>query len=190
MKVMERSMTMKYLTPKKLFILLELILIIGIVTYSMVKTYRAIDNDYKQDTFQKREYFNQEDADNAILINHIEAYEKITDYDKALINTYLKQIELASHDFYGEYYTVLPTISYYYVRVIKVQSNQVLNPTIYITFRVSPYLGPHNVIGEDEVTFSANYMGEVGLVEFQHLATYDLPENMKDLVKKKVPVAE
>jgi len=43
------------------------------------------------------------------------------------------------------------------------------------------------VIGEDEITFSANYVGEIALVEYQHIITYDLPEDMKGLIKNKLP---
>ena len=187
MKVIERSDIMKNLTPKKILILIEILAIIGIVVFSVVNTYKNMYYKTKQDVFVKVEDISLEDNEHKYRENEIVAFEKLSDYEKAFINTYLKLIEAAAHEFYSEYYTELPTISYYYVRVTKLQSNQVLNPTIYITFRVSPYLGAYNVIGEDEITFSANYVGEIALVEYQHITTYDLPENMKDLIKKKLP---
>ena len=185
MKDIERSGIMKHLTPKRILILLELLVIVGIVVYSVVNAYRKIGIHTKQDVFVKLEDI--EETEYKYQENEIVAFEKLSDYEKAFINTYLKLIESATHEFYSEYYTELPTVSYYYVRVTKLQSNQVLNPTLYITFRVSPYLGSHNVIGEDEITFSANYVGEIALVEYQHIITYDLPENMKGLIKNKLP---
>ncbi len=110
--------------------------------------------------------------------------EKSKLYDSLLINTYLSQITKASDNFYKEYYTITPSVNYYSVSVKEVTSD---NNTSYITFRTLPYLGPHDTIGIDEITFSADYLGNVQLNSFKHIISYHLPDNLKNLEKKKVP---
>ncbi len=104
--------------------------------------------------------------------------------DQLLVNTYLKRIEEASNNFYEEYYTLLPIVNYYSVTVKECSSEGRLGR---VTFTSNPYLGPHDSIGIDEITFSADYLGNVKLESFQHIISYYLPDNLKDLEKKRVP---
>ncbi|WP_250227341.1 DUF3888 domain-containing protein [Anaeropeptidivorans aminofermentans] len=105
-------------------------------------------------------------------------------YNQLLVNTYLTKIEEASNDFYDEYYTTSPIINYYSVFVKDITSN---NTTYYVTFISEPYLGPHDTIGIDEITFSADYLGNVKPEKFNHIISYKLPDNLKELEKKRVP---
>ena len=105
-------------------------------------------------------------------------------YDQAIINTYLDKISSASNDFYDEYYTKLPSVMYYTVSIkdiVSEKSNSI------ITFNSYPYLGPHDTIGIDEITFVADYMGNVRLQSFNHIVSYHLPDNLKHLEKKVIP---
>lgn len=104
-------------------------------------------------------------------------------YENALINTYLADLQQASDEYYKDYFTNSPTIAYYYVELIELRSDNKNNPSIYITFLTMPFIGPHDIIGEDEITFLASYTGEVKLVGFKHLKSYELPENLKGLEK-------
>lgn len=105
--------------------------------------------------------------------------------DKAFIYTYLKAIKNASDDFYSDYYYIAPTISYYSVFLKEVKALGNNTSQISITFHTLPYLGPHDTIGEDEITFLTDYTGKVELKQFKHLKSYDLPRNLQDLEKKK-----
>ncbi len=121
---------------------------------------------------------------NQDIVPSFTSSEKSKSYDSLLINTYLSVITKASNSFYKEYYTVDPEVNYYSVSVKEVTSD---NRTSYVTFRTLPYLGPHDTIGIDEITFSADYLGYVQLNNFKHIISYHLPDNLKDLEKKKVP---
>lgn len=101
-------------------------------------------------------------------------------YESLLINTYLKKITEASDNFYKEYYTISPSINYYSVSLKEVSGNDSIS---YVTFQTTPYLGAHNTIGIDEITFSADYTGIVTLDTFHHIVSYPLPEHLKDLEK-------
>ncbi|HML37152.1 MAG TPA: DUF3888 domain-containing protein, partial [Bacillota bacterium] len=105
----------------------------------------------------------------------------------AIINTYLERIHAASTDFYAEYFTIEPRTDYYTVTVEKITSDGPNNPTSLITFVCEPFVGPHDPIGRDEITFSADYTGAIELKEFKHIKSYTLPDNLKSLVKKKIP---
>lgn len=101
-----------------------------------------------------------------------------------LVNTYLKRIQRVSDSFYQEYYTVVPTVTSGEVRVKELQSDSTKGQ---VTFTVEPFLGPHDTIGVDEITFSADYMGNIKVEEVKHIISYSLPDNLKDLEKKRVP---
>lgn len=105
-------------------------------------------------------------------------------YNQLLVNTYLTKIIRASDQFYDEYYTFSPTLNYYSIFVKKISSDK---RTFYVTFTSSPYIGPHDTIGIDEITFSADYLGNVKLEDFNHLKSYHLPDNLKNLEKKQFP---
>ncbi len=109
---------------------------------------------------------------------------EINKYDQAIINTYLDKIKSASNDFYNEYYAKLPSVMYYTVsikNIVSEKSNSI------ITFNSYPYLGPHDTIGIDEITFIADYMGNVKLQSFNHIVSYHLPDNLRHLEKKRIP---
>lgn len=109
---------------------------------------------------------------------------EINKYDQAIINTYLDKIKSASNDFYNEYYAKLPSVMYYTVSIkdiVSEKSNSI------ITFNSYPYLGPHDTIGIDEITFVADYMGNVKLQSFNHIVSYHLPDNLRHLEKKRIP---
>lgn len=104
-------------------------------------------------------------------------------YEEALINTYLSAIRNATEGYYADYYTVTPTVSYYSVELKEIRSSGQMNPSVYMTFLSMPYVGPHDTVGEDELIFLASYTGEVTLIDFQHIKSYELPDNLKDLIK-------
>ena len=109
---------------------------------------------------------------------------KQCNFERLLVNTYLSKIVEASNDFYEEYYTMSPIISYYSTTVKDFSSDDRLS---FVTFISNSYLGPHDSIGIDEITFSADYIGTIKLERFNHIISYHLPDNLKSLEKKIVP---
>lgn len=104
-----------------------------------------------------------------------------------LINTYLKHQQDASDDFYDEYFIINPTVAFYNVWVKDISVNSSTNPTGTITFISTPFVSAHWNVGIDEITFSADYVGNVELVEFKHIISYPLPDHLKSLIKKPIP---
>ena len=90
--------------------------------------------------------------------------------DVALTNSYLSHIQEACHTYYAEKGEEIPTVSWYYVTLKELKADdQAANPTVHITFTLMPYVGAHNPVGVDEVTFAASYTGQVTLVEYKRV---------------------
>lgn len=123
------------------------------------------------------------------VITTMHSYQTEAECNKLLINTYLNAIQQATNVFYSQYYTINPTVSFYVVTVkeIKYEKKSGTNINCLITFISEPYIGPHDSIGKDEITFSASYTGDVAIENFEHILSYHLPEHLKDLEKKTLP---
>lgn len=88
--------------------------------------------------------------------------------DVTLINSYLSHIQDACRAYYAEKGEELPVVSWYYVSLKELKADtEALNPTVHITFTLMPYVGAHDPVGLDEVTFAASYTGQVTLVEYK-----------------------
>lgn len=104
--------------------------------------------------------------------------------NKALIYLFLDKLQEQSDLFYEPYYTINPTIAHYMTSVKDIEEK---GAQINITFSTLPYIGPHDTIGEDEITFSINYSGEIALVDFRHLKSDSLPDHLKSIEKGVLP---
>lgn len=124
----------------------------------------------KNDTIKREQVYNDS--------NSVLTQESSNNCDSLLVNTYLTRIIDASDDFYKEYYTILPIVNYYSIQVKEYISDSRLSQ---ITFLSYPYLGPHDTIGIDEITFTADYLGNVELKSFTHIESYHLPDNLRNL---------
>ena len=86
-----------------------------------------------------------------------------------------------SNLFYAPYCTASPAVAYYSATV------QEGGATICITFTILPYIGPHEAIGEDVVTFCVNPSGGIMDMAFKHLKSYSLPDNLRHLERGRLP---
>ena len=123
--------------------------------------------------------------DNACVLPTMHELQSVR--DNALVWTYLPKIQERSDNFYAVYYTINPSVVSYNTTVKEVYEKDGL---IYITFTSLPYIGPHDAVGEDEITFSVKYTGEIEAQDFKHLKSYPLPDNLKDIEKGPLPPME
>lgn len=90
--------------------------------------------------------------------------------DVALVNSYLTHIQDACRAYYAERNEEIPIVSWYYVSLKELKAAaQSANPTVHITFTLMPYVGAHNPVGIDEVTFAASCTGQITLVEYRRV---------------------
>ncbi|WMJ22803.1 DUF3888 domain-containing protein [Paludicola sp. MB14-C6] len=111
-------------------------------------------------------------------------YKTESDCNTVIVKTYLKAIQNASNDFYSDYFTITPTVDFHRITVKQILSQ---HTTSIIVFTSEPFIGPHDTVGIDEISFYAYETGEVKLKEFKHIVSYSVPQNLKDIVKKPIP---
>lgn len=104
--------------------------------------------------------------------------------DDALVRLFSNAIQEKSDLFYEPYYTAPPDIAFYSTTVKRIEKK---GSQIYVTFYTLPYVGAHNTIGDDEITFSINNLGEIAMMDFKHLANRTLPDHLKDIAKGMPP---
>jgi hypothetical protein len=56
-----------------------------------------------------------------------------------------------------------------------------------ITLEVRPYIGPHDTVGIDHITFKVRVNGEVTLEKFEHIKSFPIPQNLQGIIKKWPP---
>lgn len=103
------------------------------------------------------------------------------DYDHAIVLTYLKDMRAASDNYYNDYYTVAPQIDYYSTDIQRINKS---GSKAFISFITLPYLGAHNTVGKDRITFVVDATSNIELYAFEHLCSYDLPDFLKDLERE------
>lgn len=107
-----------------------------------------------------------------------------SEYEQLLVRTYLHDMQAAIDNFYDEYFTIAPKIEYFntYIKDVIKQ-----NGLIEVTFIADPFIGPHDTVGTDEITFTVDFRGDVELKKYNHVVSYSLPENLSKLSIKPIP---
>ena len=102
----------------------------------------------------------------------------------ALLEPYIRKSIV---DYYGNYLSYSPTFSPKYVDIIQVDKLKDQGEIYKITLEVSPYIGPHNVIGRDIITFRIKNMTNITVEKYKHVESFKIPPNYKNIVKKWPP---
>jgi hypothetical protein len=90
-------------------------------------------------------------------------------YETALINTYAKKIQLAITAYYQDDNVMAPSYTIRLKSVTAETKEGTQNTSAKIVFEAEPYVGPHNTVGIDELTFLASYNGDVTLIDYLHI---------------------
>ncbi|MFT3985829.1 MAG: DUF3888 domain-containing protein [Lachnospiraceae bacterium] len=104
--------------------------------------------------------------------------------EELIIALFIEDITSASDDFYDEYVTMTPTIYNYEIKVQKISKEL---GKINITFGIYPMIGAHNPVGYDEASYQIDSSGNKTFSSFVHLKTYEIPDHLKDMIKKALP---
>ncbi|MBE5980889.1 MAG: hypothetical protein E7249_17480 [Paenibacillaceae bacterium] len=103
--------------------------------------------------------------------------------DELIIALFIEDITSASDGFYEEYFTMTPAIYNYEIKVKKISKKQ---GKINITFGIISMLGAHDPVGYDEASYQIDSSGNKTFISFVHLKTYDIPDHLKNLIKKEL----
>ncbi|SET40315.1 DUF3888 domain-containing protein [Paenibacillus sp. NFR01] len=83
--------------------------------------------------------------------------------------------------YYSKKLTVIPTFDPFIgssVERVKYQPSG-----IDVTVTVIPYVGPHNSVGKDRMTFHISNLGKVTATDYKHLEDYKLPPNWQYIIR-------
>ena len=104
--------------------------------------------------------------------------------DELIIALFVDDIRSVSDNFYSDYFTMTPAIYNY---EINIQDLSMKNGNINVTFGITPMIGAHDPVGYDEATYQIDSSGKKTFISFAHLKTYNIPDHLKDLIKKELP---
>ena len=107
------------------------------------------------------------------------------EYFTAFVSTILQaQTQEAINDYYEPYLSENPFVQPWFTKVINVE--RPFDYQFLIKLEVTPFLGAHNPVALDHLTFKADIDGVV-LLKFEHLESYELPPHLNDLLIKPLP---
>lgn len=104
--------------------------------------------------------------------------------DELIIALFIEDITSASDSFYDEYFTMPPAIYNYEIKVQKISKEL---GKINITFGINSMIGAHDPVGYDEASYQIDSSGNKTFISFVHLKTYNIPDHLKNLIKKELP---
>ena len=105
-------------------------------------------------------------------------------YQDVFVTLLAPYIQKAIDDYYGQLLTTSPIYTPEYVEILNVERPMGYRTFSYIIkLQVKPYVGPHFVVGIDQLTISVG-SGAVKVEKYEHLKSYDLPPNLQDMIKK------
>jgi len=108
--------------------------------------------------------------------------------DKIVMTLLIPKIQKSVDDFYEPYISIEPTVAAYLgdSKITSIVGD--VGSSIYtVTVELEPYVGPHISIGRDKMTFEISADGTVNMKKYEHLKSYDLPQNLQSLIKKPLP---
>ena len=106
--------------------------------------------------------------------------------NRLIFTLFNSELQQATNDFYSEYLSDNPCLANYSGKVLSVKKN---DHGYYIKFAIQPYTGPHWPVGDDELEYFVDNIGDVTLLRFSHKKNYDWPEWLGVKVKKPIPLS-
>ena len=108
--------------------------------------------------------------------------------DELIIALFMDNIIADSSKFYDNYFPASYPIEYFNyefkIKDIKKEGEPI---NIHITFETTPVIGAHIPVGNDEITYKVDTLGNKTLVNFIHKKSYEIPERLKPNMIKPYP---
>lgn len=112
-------------------------------------------------------------------------------YQDIFVSLLQPYVDKATDSFYSKYLSYLPGSAPYFNDVLSVErvkeENQPRRFEFLVKLEVLPYIGPHNSVGRDIITFRINASGEVTLEKFEHVESFPIAPDYQDIIKKWPP---
>ena len=102
--------------------------------------------------------------------------------DELVIALFIEDITEEIMNFYSEYYS--GEIAVYNYKVIIADIGKKDPGFISVKFGVTPQVGAHNPLGYDELAYRVDSSGNIELVGYEHLKTYEVSEKFQKYIIK------
>lgn len=101
-----------------------------------------------------------------------------------VIDLLFSQVQNEVNHYYKDYLTQLPLVAPFMMELISIERTSEIGPEGYlVTVEANPYLGAHNSVGTDHITFGINLYG-IQFIEFKHIKSEELmPKHQKYIIK-------
>lgn len=124
-------------------------------------------------------------ATHAETINQPPSPSKELLYQDVFISLLMPHIQRPINHYYSKLLTETPVVYPYFVDVVEVERLQGYRSFDFmVRLKVDSVVGPHISVGTDLLTFRLDSSGKVKLVKFEHIKTYEFPNNWKHILKK------
>jgi hypothetical protein len=110
-----------------------------------------------------------------------------------VITLLMPEIQTAVNNFYFDYLNSPPTtLPYISSKIIEINGGAhihegVNNSHYEITVVVEPYIGAHVSVGSDKITLKTGASGNVSVVNFEHIKSYEIPAHLQWHIIKSLP---
>ncbi len=97
-------------------------------------------------------------------------------YQDVFLALLMPYIQIEVEKYYSTYLSQTPLVDPYSIYI-----NSISRPNGYrsfvfdISLQVNPYIGPHILVGTDNIDFTIEGNGRVKVKKFEHIKSYDLP---------------
>lgn len=102
----------------------------------------------------------------------------------------MDDIQKAVEDYYSQYTDYLPTVEVYApTSSTKITSltYKASDNSYTVKIEVQPYVTAHNVVGQEEITFEIDASGNVKMVDYHHIKSFEYPPWLDVKLKKPFP---
>ncbi|GAA0774252.1 hypothetical protein GCM10008908_23780 [Clostridium subterminale] len=104
-------------------------------------------------------------------------------YQDVFLALLMPYIKTEVEKYYSTYMSQTPLVDPYSIYI-----NSISRPNGYrsfvfdISLQVNPYIGPHILVGTDNIDFTVEGNGRVKVKNFEHIKSYDLPPNYEHIM--------
>ncbi|WP_346849053.1 MULTISPECIES: DUF3888 domain-containing protein [unclassified Clostridium] len=104
-------------------------------------------------------------------------------YQDVFLALLMPYIQIEVEKYYSTYLSQTPLVDPYSIYI-----NSISRPNGYrsfvfdISLQVNPYIGPHILVGTDNIDFTVEGNGRVKVKKFEHIKSYDLPPTYEHIM--------
>lgn len=106
-------------------------------------------------------------------------------YRDIFITLLYPHINRAIGDYYSQYLKYLPGEDPWSIKILDIEREKAFE--FIVNVEAMPYIGPHNSVGTDHITFRILLFGGIKLEKYEHIQSFSIPPNYQDIIIKWPP---